>query len=397
MRKPLTTTAMIAATLVVTGCATPFYMGQQPTVLYGRDGNYMAEDIRASISSISIEAGSLAPTLYVGGDYGAETLTAGEGAAAGAAGGVLATGEMVGEDPRAIILVPIILPVAIVAGSVTGAAAAKIKQQVQKFRDGQTEEMLDDAEFGNPNTELAQNFEESVRAVDDVDVVDADQADALLIVTLKEIGVIVNGNDAEISATAGVLLKDPSGRVLFMRDVDYWDKDTLSNWTANDNALWKQFTINAHRHIARVASERMFEAVTTRHVLRPTDNDWSGMARSKQPVLTWDFVLLGGDSFDDTDIADNPILFDIEIYDGSRVVYSAQDVAGMSHEVAGDLPRCRTLSWTVRPIFEIGGQKRAGEWMRQANLAERLSGHQPWSYKREFWKGFAEIKTGCGR
>ena len=70
-----------------------------------------AEDIRAAISSVSVHAGTTSPTLYVDGDYGKETPTTGDGAKGGAVAGVGATGRMIAEDPRALIIAPIILPI----------------------------------------------------------------------------------------------------------------------------------------------------------------------------------------------------------------------------------------------------------------------------------------------
>ena len=47
-------------------------------------------------SSVSVEAGTDAPTLYVGGDYGQSTTPAGEAAKEGAVAGVMVTGENMG-------------------------------------------------------------------------------------------------------------------------------------------------------------------------------------------------------------------------------------------------------------------------------------------------------------
>jgi hypothetical protein len=390
--------AALAVALAVSGCATPFYMGQQPTARFERTGSHMPESIRTAISSVSVHAGTGAPSLYVGGDYGEPTPTAGDGAKEGAAAGLLATGEMVSEDPRALILVPIVLPIAVIAGSVFGAAAAKVKEQVREFRDELTDAMLDESKPELPSAELARELEGFLVSAGDIDVVDAADADASLTITLSEVAIIVDGNDADISATAYAVLHGRDGRTLYSNTYEYRDRNSLSNWVAEDNALWNEFTSNARRHIARVASAEMFEAVTTRHVLRPTGNAWERRAKAAQPVLEWDFVLLGGDEYDGTDIADNPVRFDVEIYDGSRVVYAARDIPEARHEVAAEIPRCRTLHWSVRPVFEIGGRRRAGEWMREASATERMLKKQGVSFmggRREYRDGFAEIRTRC--
>ena len=97
---------------------------------------------------------------------------------------------------------------------------------------------------------------------------------------------------------------------------------------------------------------------------------------------------MGGDDFDGTDIAENPARFDLEIYDGSR------------HKVAGRLPGCKSLRWTVRPILRVNGKRRAGEWMWRASAAERAFGYGGATFgdgTREYLEGLAELKTGCAR
>ncbi|MEJ2129672.1 MAG: hypothetical protein P8X81_12615 [Woeseiaceae bacterium] len=380
---------MALAALALSGCGTPLFdIGQQPTAKFGRTGSHMPESIRTTISSVSVHAGSGAPSLYVGGDYGEPTMTAGEGAKAGAAAGVLATGEMMSEDLRATILVPIVLPIAVVAGSIVGGAAAKVNEQVREFRDELTDELLDESNPELPSAELAHELEGLLVSAGDVKVLDDSAADASLTITLTEISIVVDGNDAEMSATARAVLQGRDGRTLYSITYGYWDRNSLSDWVANDNALWNEFRSNARRHIARVVSSELFESITTRHVLRPVDNEWQRRAKSSPPVLAWDFVLLGGDEYDGTDIADNPIHFDLEVYDGRRLVYAARDIPEARHEIAAKIARCRTLSWSVRPLFEIGGRKRAGEWMNQVTF---------WGANREYWDGLAEIRTRCGK
>ena len=111
-------------------------------------------------------------------------------------------------------------------------------------------------------------------------------------------------------------------------------------------------------------------------------------------------MLLGGDEYDATDIADRPPRFDLEIYDGTRVVYVAHDIDRGEHTLSESLPNCKTLGWTVRPIFTIDGRQRAGEWMRRASAGERAFGAQGATFSgrhREYWDGFAKITTRCGK
>lgn len=395
------TIILVCVAVALSGCGvTPFYMGQQPSTEFGRTVDHMPEKIRASIATVSVQAGDGAPNLYVGGDYGDPGPTAGEGAAAGAGDGAELIGDMVSEDPRTLIILPIVLPLAMLAGSIAGAIGAKIEQQVRQYRDGMTDDLLEETNPSLPSTQLAEKLGEFVGRVRDVEVVPAADADATLTITLTEIAIIVDGNDAEMNATANVSLTDRENAILYTSSFDYTDRDTLRNWARNDNALWEQFTVNARRHIARLASESLFELVATRHVLRPRGNDWRRPAKVSNPVLAWDFVLLGDDEFDATDIADHPARFDLEVYDGTRVVYAAHDIDGTEHTLAEPLPNCRRLGWTVRPIFTIDGRERAGEWMRRASAGERAHGVQGVTFSgnhREYWDGLAEISTRCAK
>lgn len=395
--------AFIVACVAVTlaGCsATPFYMGQQPSTEFGRSVEHMPERIRASISAVHVQAGQGAPDLYLGGDYGDPGPTAGDGASEGAAGGVQLTGEMVAEDPRTLILVPIVLPVAMLAGSIVGAAGAKIEQQVRQYRDELTDDMLDESGANLPSAGLADELRGFIERVRDVELAGPADADATLTITLTEIAIIIEDNDAEMTATAMVSLADRDGGSLYKSSYEYTDRDTLRNWAKDDNSLWDQFKVNARRHIARLASESLFQLVATRHVLRPRDNDWKQQVRAARPTLAWDFVLLGGDDYDATDIADRPARFDLEIYDGTRVIYAAHNIEGSEHTLAEPLPNCKTLGWTVRPVFTMDGKERAGEWMRRASAGERAYGVQGATLTgghREYWDGLAEIRTRCAK
>ena len=368
----------------------------------------MPERIRSIISSVAVRPGETPPELYVGGDYG-EEIDTGAYASAGAGAGAEFTGDMIAEDPRALILVPIVLPFAMITGAIAGAAGAKIEQQIRRYRDGLTNEMLDESNPVLPSVVLAADLERFIDAVQDIEVVDSDEADATLTITLTEIAVELDGKEAEMSATAHLTVKmSGDNQALYARSVTYRDRDTLRNWARHDNALWKEFTVNARRYLAREAAAQLFETITTRHVLRPTRNDsyrmktagpaWSGDVRTDTPTLSWDFVLLGGDDFDGTDIAETPARFDLEIYDGSRLVYAAEDHEGNRHEVAEPLPRCKRLRWSVRPILRVDGKQRAGEWMWRASAAERAYGYQGATFgdgTREYLDGFAELKTRC--
>lgn len=404
---PMVTT-VTAIALVTGGCgATPFYMGQQPTTGYGRSGEHMPETIREPIGSVRIVAGTDAPTLYVGGDYGTVTPTPGEGAAAGAGAGVEFTGDMVAEDPRALILVPLVLPIAVVAGTIAGAAAAKIAQEIQEFRDGLTEDMAGRTSETVPSAELAETLRQFVLRAPGVEP--ADEAPVSLAVTISDISVIVDGNDATLTTTADATLRDDeTGSVLYTHTFGYSDRDTLRNWTDDDNALWDVYVENARQRIAREISEHFFETIITRHVLRPVrtasqagsrnGNAWDSRLKDNTPTLAWELFLLGGDDYDAWALDESRARFDLEIYDGPRLVYAARSIDGMRHDVGEALPPCKMLSWTVRPIYDLDGRTRAGEWMYRHSATERMMKTQGVTFggdNREIWEGYAKIRTRC--
>ncbi len=409
MRQILTTAIAVVLVLVTSGCATPFYMGQQPSTFYDRPAEHMPESIRMWVASVNVVADGSAPTLNVGGDFGRETTTTGEGAAIGAGAGVGLTGEMVAEDPRALILVPFVLPVAVVAGSVAGAAAAKIEQEVQKFRDGLTEDLSESGDTPLPGAALAETLRDHLEFVTDVEVADADSATTSLAVEVSEVSITVEGNDATVTTEVIATLRDiESGSALYTHRFSHSDRDTLRNWTADDNALWDVYVDNARRRIAQDISEHFFETIVTRHVLRPVrtasqagnGDGWNSRLKTDAPTLSWELFLLGGDEYDDWQLDDGPTTFDLEIYDGARIVYAARRIDGSRHDVAEALPRCRTLYWTVRPVYTIDGRTRAGEWMYRHSATERMMNKQGVTVSgdiRDAWEGFAKIRTRCSK
>jgi len=396
--------------LIMAGCsATPFYMGQQPTTDYGRSGGHMPETVRMSLSSINVVAEDDAPELYVGGDYGKETPTAGQGAATGAGAGLEFTGQMIAEDPRSLILAPLVLPFAVVTGTVAGATAAKIQQEVQEFRDRLTDDMAGNSDRMVPAAELAETLRGYVGSVAGVNLVNDQDAAASLTIRFTDISVNVDGKDATVSTAVLATLRDnASGKVLYTRTFDYSDRDTLRKWAADDHALWDAYVDNAQRRIARDISENFFETIVTRHVLRPVrtasqagsraGNAWDSRLKDNSPTLSWELFLLGGDDYDEWRLGERSPTFDLEIYDGESLVYQAHDIDGTTHDVDEALPACETLYWTVRPVYALDDRTRAGEWMYRASATERMTrtpGVKFDSGPREFWQGFAKIRTRC--
>ncbi len=393
---------MLAISLVNSGCGSWFYTGQHPSVDYGATADHMPENIRRSVRTIEVVADNRKPELRVGGDYGQYVPTTGEGAAGGAAAGAKVTGAMVAEDPRAIFLVPFILPVALIAGGIGGAAAAKIERELAEFREGLADDIVADGSQPMPSDVLASVLVDRLGSTDDVLSV-TEGGDALLTVSVTGISVDTEKEDAIISAFAGgILTSTIDGSVLYSKSLKYTERNSLRNWTANENALWDAYVVHARQFLAAEFIANIFETVRVRNVLRPIKTEtftggWSGRAKTSTPTFSWELFLLGGDPYEGQ-IDEQNIAFDLRIFEGSRLAYEARRINGTSHEVSEPLPRCKELRWSVRPVYQIDGETRAGNWMQNRSGFDKF-----WNNKAlddhpatpEFWEYFPEVSTRC--
>ena len=410
------TFTIATATLLAAGCsANPFYMGQQPTTLDRVTSTHLSEAHRASIGKVVVISSEKKPSLWIEGDFEKETMEVGDGAAKGAGAGVLVTGEMIAEDPRAIILAPIVLPFAIIAGSITGAAAAKIKQEVQEFRDELTTEIKEGSNRPLPSDVLAESLRSRLRNHSDIEVaiVDGDAAtdddvDAVLDIAVTNLTVMVEKSDAKmITKVSASLRRTKDDKVVFRQSYAFTQKDSLSNWAKDDYEEWAAYIDSAKRNLSREISADIFERILLRHVLRPvatnsatgfSTGDWSGRSKTTTPTLAWELFLLGGDSYGDwvEGIDADDAFFDLEIYDGPELVYSAKEIAESHHDVRNSLEACKNYRWSVRPVYRVDGKSRAGEWMRYSSssfTSMQKDAFDPGS--QQFWEGFPQLKTRC--
>jgi hypothetical protein len=205
-----------------------------------------------------------------------------------------------------------------------------------------------------------------------------------------------------MTTTAVATLTDREhGSLLFRRSYQYSVHDDIGRWARNDNALLRDYGIGARQYFARRISDEFFGKVYLRHVLRPVKSGGKG-------VLSWELVLLGED--DDSAwanaINESDARYDLEIFDGSQLAYSAYDIAGASHEIPEELHPCKSYSWTVRPIYHFEGTARAGEWLAHESATRRMHGSlDAAGYQgtgaaeqlaiREITEGYPQFKTGC--
>jgi hypothetical protein len=411
-RSRLGTALLLTTALLATGCvSTPT---QHPSVTYRDVDTHVTEEVRESIKLVAIRPSEFRPDLYIEGDYQKDVPTPGEGARAGAGAGAQLTGQMIAEDARALILAPIILPVAMIVGSVGGAAAAKIRQEIQEFRDELTAELTTEsnpplggdilAEALRTQLEKSHDFEATLISHDDPVSPDID---ALVDMRVKDLTIVVEGNDAIMitSAVADLRLTD-SNRVVYHKTLSFSEKNTLSNWVKDENALWTDYVHRARRHFTRAISSDFFEEIRLRHVLRPIGNEvtrydsasspWKAVTKASAPTFSWELILLGDDAYGawTENIDASAATYELEVYNGGDLVYSAQNIAAPYHQAATELEGCGTYSWSVRPHYQIDGRTRTGEWM---NYARRSNGFSRSGTPEtpDFWKDFPKLEIRC--
>ena len=412
MLRLITITAIIIASLSTAACGSIFYAGQQNSVTHRSVDSHMSEDVRGSVRTVLVVPSDIPATLSVEGDYKKDVPTPGEGARSGAGAGAAATGEMIAEDPRGIFLAPIIFPVAVIIGTVGGAAAAKIQQEIQEFRDELTDDLKDSPNKPLGSTVLAAALRSRLEKTPDFEPLkpSADSqvsvdADAILDVRVTNLTILVNGNNATMTTTAVASLRRGRGApVEYHRFYSYSRKENLSAWVKDDNHLWTTYVGHALRHINRQISSDFFETILLRHVLRPTANEtpsndsslrvWDRTIKTTTPILSWELFLLGEDAYgewtDQIDTAD--VTYELEIFDRGKLVYAENDIQTTRYEVEEALPECRKYSWSVRPHYTFDGKTRSGEWMRFLSGSERRAIR---SETPDFWLGFPEFTIRC--
>jgi hypothetical protein len=407
MRRISSLVALIACTsLLVTGCGSPFYMGQQPSTQYRKVGPRTVSGDIAAVRSVAVSPGTDRPILDIRGDYLRSTPTAGEAAASsvGEATGEI-FGEMMMEDPRVILLAPVILPLV----AIFAAASARVQQQIQEFRDELTADLAEEIDRPSPNIELASVLHTNMHRVPHVEstLLTADEpvpdnVDAILLIKLSDLDINVQGDNATFRTTAVATLTDREhGGVLFRRSYEYSVHDDIGRWARNDNELLRDYGVGARQYFARQVSDEFFGKVYLRHVLRPVKPGSKG-------VLGWELVLLGenAESAWANEIKESDARYDLEVFDGSQLVYSAYDIEGTSHEIQEELEPCTSYRWTVRPIYFFEGTARAGEWLAHDSATRRMytsldaanyqgTGAAQQLEVREITEGYPQFKTGC--
>ncbi len=386
---------------------------------------HMPQALRSAIKKVVVIAGQSPASQDVTGSYRKET--------AGLVGGMDA-GSRMGTISKEIGGVPVSIPIPGLAipGAIFGGLSGATKREIQEFRDRLTEQIANaespplrsdglalDAFWGIrklPHLE-SQLFAPTVEIPNDTD--------AVMYVSLDDLTIDVQGKEAIISTAAVATVRRLSdGRNVYETVVRYQDRDTLRNWTENENALWRDYTNFARHYLGREIAADVFDRVQISHELRPMETDTAEKARKSElkfvsssltPTLAWDLKLAGGDAhavWADT-IDESDVFYDIEIFDNRTLVYDERQLPDTSHTVAYELEPCQTYRWSVRPAYHVNGEVKFGEWMRfspdadadtkaedagesKINTEKGIYGRQA-SEAPAYTQDFALLEIECGR
>ncbi len=374
---------------------------------------HMSEALRSSVKKIVVIASPSPANQEITGSYEKDTP--------GLIGGMDA-GSRVGTISKDIGGVPVSIPFPIltIPGAIVGGISGKTKREIQDFRDALTEDLAQAANQPLTNDKLALDVFWGLRNVPGLDsklfaptTPIPNDTDAILYVSVNDVTIDVQGKEAILTTSAGVTLRRLNdGKDLYERVIQYQDRDTLSNWTENENALWHDYANFARHYLGREISAEVFDRVELRHELRPKEsdtvarikkNEWQGVSRSTSPTLAWELTLLGGDSYGSwaNTIDESDIFYDVEIYDMHQLVYAEKQVQGPLHTLAFEIDACKTYRWSVRPSYHLGGDIKFGEWMRFNPDTDTDTGKGSVGKKASeapaYIQDFALLKIECGR
>lgn len=374
---------------------------------------HMSEALRSAIKKVVVIAGPSPTKEDITGSYEKTTPGLYGGMAAGSRAG--APSAQIGG-----INVSFPIPILTLPGMIVGGISGKTMREMQEFRDALAEDLARADNQLLTNDGLALDVYRDLQSLPGLDsglfastTPIPNDADAIMYVSVNEVTIEVEGKEAILTASAGVTLRRPSDETdLYESVIRYQDRDSLANWTENDNALWRDYANFARHYLGREIAAEVFDRIELRHELLPRASDtvtlakknaWQGASRSTTPTLAWNLTLLGGDAYGPwVDEIDEPsIFYDVEIYDLHRLVYARKQIPDPYHMLANEIDPCRTYRWSVRPSYHVGSEIKFGEWMRfnsepDADTGTGIVGRNA-SEAPAYIQDFAWLKIECGR
>ena len=421
MVRPAVSILVVTLTLILVGATSHARQtnaeseSAQSQVMPAGKETHMSESLRASIRNVVVVPGVSPANQELTGTYENET--------AGLIGGI-DQGSRTGTISKDVGGIPVSIPIPIlqIPGAIWGGISGATKRQIQEFRDALTEELVNASSQPLSSDKVALDVFWRLQAVPELDsklfapTTEIPAAtDAILYIGVQSVGIDVQGKEAILTTAAVATLNRKSdGLKLYERVVHYQDRDTLENWTENDNALWRDYANYARHYLGRELSAEVYDRVKIKHEIRPlkTDdvdrvkrNDWLGATESVTPTLGWELSLSGGNSYGSwaEQIDMSNIFYDVEIYDAHQLVYAENRIPETQHTVAFELEDCRTYRWSVRPSYQVGTDIKYGEWMRSppADGAKMdtefgITGRQA-SVAPAYIQDFASLEVKCQR
>jgi hypothetical protein len=369
--------------------------------------NPMDDGLRDALRKVVVKPGGSPTSEDIGGDYDQETLGLDGGIVYGASMGTLSTqaGPVNLSVPIPILQIP-----AMIAGGIAGAT----QEEIQEFRDALTEDLADASSQQIVNDKITSDVYNEIRILPNLEpqvfareTPVPDDTDAILYIGVKQVLIDVEEDEAVITATVNATMhRHGYDRDVYETTVAYQDRDTLRNWTANDNSAWRNYANFARHYVGREIADRVYGSAGVAQVLRPVRSKtvsvskrdpWHGSSKRLRPTLAWELELPASDDNPAwaAGIDESSITYDVEIYDLQRPVYRAKQVPGSSHTVSAPLAACETYRWSVRPVYRVGGEVRYGAWMRSGtegngNIGKKASAAPAYLYD------FAELEVRCG-
>lgn len=338
---------------------------------------HMPESDRALIDKVIVVSGRGEASGEVDGTYGKATL--------GIPGGMEA-GRRMGTISKEVGGVPIYFPIPGTAlpGAILGGLFGLTQEQVQAFRDRLTEDLVNAENPPLRSDGLAIDAFWEIRRREELDshlfstnLEIPEDADAVVYADFDELSIDVDGKDAVIttSVVARVMLAD-TGRNVYETKISYQDRDSLSNWTENDNAAWRSYQNFARFYLGRAVAADLFNRIEVGRRLRPIDGEDTAFVRrnedqhletdSATPTLAWHYEP-GEGGADAALLASHPdaaLRWDLEIFDARSLVYDAKELTEPRHTLNYPLESCGQYRWSVRPVYLLDGERRFGDWMR---------------------------------
>lgn len=391
--RALCTVAALAMVSIASAQTTPGFEVHEP----------MSQELRNEFGFVVVRPGNAVPAEHLTGTFEKDSLTMAEGMAVGGSVGTVST------DVGGI---PISFPIPILnqIGSIVGGIVGAQQEAVQNFRDRLARDLVDAGGKPMSSESLADDVFWLVRSRPALKtrLLLPNQpipmnTEAVLFVNVDSIQISIKDEDAVImTAASAVLMRASDSMHVFEQQFVYEDRDTLSNWTRDDDAAWHSYAAYARHYLAREIAARIYERVEPWSSLAPArsadikpikKNLWAGKTKVAMPELNWTAEMI------DESVPAGAVTYDIEIYDPLQMVYADRGLQATSYQVPVELDGCKTYHWSVRPVYRSANEVRYGEWMRadggkgtnQGGAGTRASVATAYLYD------FPSFEVSCGR